>query len=343
MRDITLSSYTPVLDVRETEKAIKFVKDFFQDNLADALNLKRVTAPLFVESGSGINDDLNGVEKPVSFQVKDLGGRRFEVVQSLAKWKRLTLAKLGIYPGEGIYTDMNAIRPDEVLDSLHSVYVDQWDWERTMLEEERQLDFLKRIVRKIYRVLRRTEHFIYGKYPEVGLELPEEITFLHAEELEEIYPDLTPANRENRAAEKHGAVFIIGIGAPLQDGMPHDGRAPDYDDWITPNGRGRGLNGDIIVWYPRLRSAFELSSMGIRVTPETLKEQLAIRDCTDKQDLPFHRKLLNGELPLSIGGGIGQSRLCMYFLRKAHIGEIQAGVWSDDMKKECAEKNIVLL
>jgi aspartate--ammonia ligase len=337
------STYSPVLDVRETEKAIKFVKDFFQENLADTLNLKRVTAPLFVDSGSGINDDLNGVEKPVSFMAKDLNGQKLEVVQSLAKWKRLTLAKLGIYPGEGLYTDMNAIRPDELLDNLHSIYVDQWDWEITIVEEDRNLDFLKRIVKKIYRVLRRTEYFLYSKYPEIGRHLPEEITFLHAEELEDLYPDLSPAAREDRAAEEHGAIFVVGIGSPLKNGEPHDGRAPDYDDWITPNGRGCGLNGDIVVWYPLLGRAFELSSMGIRVTPETLLKQLEIRDCTERRNLFFHRKLLDGELPLSIGGGIGQSRLCMYFLRKAHIGEIQAGVWPDDMKEDCAEQNIVLL
>ncbi len=337
------SSYTAVLDVRETEKAIKFVKDFFQDNLADTLNLKRVTAPLFVESGSGINDDLSGVEKPVSFAAKDLNGRKLEVVQSLAKWKRLTLAKLGIYPGEGIYTDMNAIRPDEVLDNLHSIYVDQWDWERTILEEERDLEFLMRMVKKIYRVLRRTERFIYGKYPEIGKLLPEEITFLHAEELLELYPDLCPEERENRAAEQHGAVFVIGIGSPLRDGKPHDGRAPDYDDWITPSGRGLGLNGDIIVWYPLLNRAVELSSMGIRVTPETLMKQLEMQGCTERQALFYHRMVLDGELPLSIGGGIGQSRLCMYFLRKIHIGEIQSGVWPEQMKKDCQAQNIVLL
>lgn len=337
------STYTPILDVRETEKAIKFVKDFFQENLADTLNLKRVTAPLFVESGSGINDDLNGVEKPVSFTAKDLNGRKLEVVQSLAKWKRLTLAKLGIYPGEGIYTDMNALRPDEVLDNLHSIYVDQWDWERTILEEERDLEFLLRMVKKIYRVLRRTENFISSKYPEIGKQLPEEIAFLHTEELQELYPELSPEERENRAAEQHGAVFVLGIGSTLKNGKPHDGRAPDYDDWITPNSRGLGLNGDIIVWYPLLGRAMELSSMGIRVTPDTLMKQLEIRGCTERQALFYHRMLLDGELPLSIGGGIGQSRLCMYFLRKIHIGEIQSSVWPEQMKKECLDQNIVLL
>jgi aspartate--ammonia ligase len=336
-------SYRPVLDGRETERAIKLIKDFFETSLAETLNLKRVTAPLFVESGSGINDDLNGVEKPVTFQVKDLGNRQVEIVQSLAKWKRLTLAELGIYPGEGIYTDMNAIRPDEILDNLHSLYVDQWDWERAMLPKERELDYLKSIVRKIYRVLRRTEHHIYEQYPEIEKWLPEEITFIHSEDLEEKYPDLEPLERENRAAQEHGAVFVIGIGAPLKNGEPHDGRAPDYDDWITPNGRGTGLNGDIIVWYPVLERAFEVSSMGIRVIPETLEKQLEIRSCTDRRSLYFHRKLLAGELPASVGGGIGQSRLCMYFLRKAHIGEIQAGLWSEAMKAECRSNKVLLL
>jgi len=335
--------YVPLLDMRETEKAIKFIKDFFEENLSEVLNLKRVTAPLFVEAGSGINDDLNGVERPVSFPVRDMNDRRMEVVQSLAKWKRLTLAKLAIYPGEGIYADMNALRPDEELDCLHSVYVDQLDWERTMLEEERHLEFLQAIVRKIYRVLRRTENFIHEKYPEIGFLLPEEITFVHSEELEELYPDLTPAQRENRIAEQHGAVFIVGIGAPLQSGEPHDGRAPDYDDWITHNGRGRGLNGDIIVWYPTLGRAMELSSMGIRVIPDILEKQLEIRGLLERKDLYFHRKLMSGKLPPSVGGGIGQSRLCMYFLRKAHIGEVQAGVWPEPMVEECRRNAIFFL
>lgn len=336
-------AYVSILDLRETEKAIKSIKDFFEGNLAETLNLKRVTAPLFVEAGSGVNDDLNGVERPVSFRVKELGGREVEVVQSLAKWKRLTLAKLGIYPGEGIYTDMNAIRPDEILDSLHSIYVDQWDWEKTILEEERNLAFLKSTVRKIYRVLRRTELFIHEQYPEIGRWLPPDITFVHSEDLEERYPDLTPAERENKAAEEHGAVFVIGVGYPLANGQPHDGRAPDYDDWTTLNGRGRGLNGDILVWYPVLGRAMELSSMGIRVSPQILEQQLDMRGLTERRQLFFHRKLLGGELPASVGGGIGQSRLCMYFLRKAHVGEIQAGIWSEDMIEACRRSGIELL
>ena len=335
--------YAPVLDTRETETAIKKIKDFFEVRLAEALNLRRITAPLFVPAGTGINDDLNGVEQPVSFPIKDLGGRRAEIVQSLAKWKRLMLADLGMGPGEGIYADMNAIRPDETLDCLHSIYVDQWDWERTMLEEERNLDFLKEVVRTIYHVLLAAEEYLRGLYPGIGCLLPGNIAFVHAEDLQERYPDLDPRERENRIAEEHGAVFIIGIGASLNGGLPHDGRAPDYDDWISPNGRGRGLNGDIILWYPVLGRAFEISSMGIRVTPRTLEEQLAIRNQVGRRSLFFHQRLLRGELPCSVGGGIGQSRLCMYLLRKAHIGEVQAGLWPDEMVRECRQNNIVLL
>jgi aspartate--ammonia ligase len=338
------TDYIPLLDLRETEKAIKIVKDFFEQNLADTLNLKRVTAPLFVRAGSGINDDLNGVEAPVRFPVKGLAGETIEVVQSLAKWKRLMLAKLAINPGEGLYTDMNAIRPDEYLDSLHSIYVDQWDWERAIDPAQRNLEFLKAVVRKIYRVMRRTEAHVCDHYPELGSWLPETITFVHAEELEARYPELTPAAREHRVAEEHGAVFIVGIGAALPGtGLPHDGRAPDYDDWITPNGVGRGLNGDIVVWYPPLGRAVELSSMGIRVSPSSLQEQLAIRGCTERRELYFHRTLLAGSLPASIGGGIGQSRLCMYFLRKVHIGEVQAGIWPEEMAEACRARNVALL
>jgi len=335
--------YAPVLDLRETEMAIKSLKDFFEAALAEALNLKRVTAPLFVEAGSGINDDLTGVEAPVRFRVKGLGDTPVEIVQSLAKWKRLMLAKLDVHAGEGIYADMNAIRPDEAQDSLHSIYVDQWDWERTIRDDERNLEVLESTVRKIYRVLRRTEAFIVAKYPELGTWLPETITFVHAEELEERYPRLTPAEREHRAAEEHGAVFATGIGAALSGGEPHDGRAPDYDDWTTPNGRGLGLNGDIIVWYPVLGRAVELSSMGIRVSPDALRRQLEIRGCTEREHLYFHRTLLGGSLPASMGGGIGQSRLCMYYLRKAHIGEVQAGIWPAGMVEDCRRRNIPLL
>lgn len=337
-------AYSSVLTPQETEQAIRLVKEFFQTNLAFELNLMRVTAPLIVRAGTGINDDLNGVEKPVSFFIKGLDGEQVEIVQSLAKWKRLALGQLGIAHGHGIYADMNAIRPDEVLDEVHSLYVDQWDWERVISKQERTLEYLKRIVRTIYDVVRRTERYITYQYEGLTPILPEEITFVHSEELQARYPALTPRAREYEVCREHGAVFVIGIGAELADGVPHDGRAPDYDDWSTPSGNGlRGLNGDILVYYPVLDCAFELSSMGIRVDPEGLLRQLEIRQVLERKDLLFHRRLLNGELPLSIGGGIGQSRLCMLYLRKAHIGEIQASIWPDDMVRACAGKNIFLL
>jgi len=336
-------NYQSILDVKETEKAIKMVKDFFQLNLAEALNLRRVTAPLFVKAGTGINDDLNGVERPISFNIKNMSNTEAEIVQSLAKWKRLTLASLKISLGEGIYTDMNAIRPDEILDNLHSLYVDQWDWEKVISKEERNLEFLKCIVKKIYRVMKKTEYFIYKHYPEIKPVLPEEIFFIHSEELEKRYPELTPIERENAICNEYGAVFIIGIGASLKNGEPHDGRAPDYDDWTTPTEKGPGLNGDIIVWYPVLEKAFEISSMGIRVDQHVLDSQLEMTGTTERKELFFHQKLLKGELPLSIGGGIGQSRLCMFFLKKAHIGEVQVSIWPDEMIEECQKNNIFLL
>ncbi len=334
--------YQPLLDIKNTEKAIKSIKDFFQVNLAEALNLTRVTAPIAVESGTGINDDLNGVENPVRFHVKS-ADTTVEIVQSLAKWKRLTLDELKIPVGSGIYTDMNAIRPDETLDALHSIYVDQWDWERVISPGERSLDFLKSIVRKIYDVMRRTEWFLQANFPGISPTLPPEITFIHSEECEEKYPDLTPKEREDVLCKEYGAVFLVGIGAPLKNGKPHDGRAPDYDDWITPTEFGRGLNGDILCQHPVLNRSFEISSMGIRVTPASLEKQLEITGLCQRRNLYFHQRLLNGELPLSIGGGIGQSRLCMLFLRKAHIGEIQVGVWPSDMIESCRKKNIILL
>ena len=337
-------NYRPLLDVRQTELAIRQIKEFFQTNLAFELNLMRVTAPLFVLSGTGINDDLNGVERPVVFPVKSLADERAEIVQSLAKWKRLQLADFDLQPGEGLYTDMNAIRPDEDLDSLHSIYVDQWDWERVIRPQERTVEFLEGIVRQIYAVIRRTERYISYLYPHIQPVLPDEITFIHSEDLYLRYPDLPPRERENRVCQEHGAVFVIGIGANLADGAPHDGRAPDYDDWSTPTSGGyRGLNGDILVHYPLFGCAYELSSMGIRVDPPALLRQLQMRGVEQRKDLFFHRRLLNGELPLSIGGGIGQSRLCMFYLRKAHIGEIQSSLWPADMVQQCREHNIILL
>jgi len=336
--------YKSFLNLRETERAIRLIKDFFQVNLSFELNLMRVTAPLFVQSGKGINDDLSGIERPVVFPVKDLDDMKAEIVHSLAKWKRLILADYSIVQGEGIYTDMNAIRSDEELDNIHSLYVDQWDWERVVAPEERNLEFLKCIVTKLYDVIRRTEKYICYEYPKIIPTLPEKITFIHAEELEESYPDATPKERETIICRQYGAVFLIGIGSKLKNGKPHDGRAPDYDDWSTPTKDGyRGLNGDILVYNDLLKSAFELSSMGIRVDAVALERQLALSDALDRRTLHFHKRLLNGELPLSIGGGIGQSRLCMQYLKKAHIGEIQASIWPEDVVSHCRENNIILL
>ncbi len=337
------SLYRPLLDLRETERAIRSIKEYFQINLAAELELLRVSAPLFVAADTGINDNLNGVERPISFAVKALNGRKAEIVQSLAKWKRMALADYGIPPGEGIYTDMNAIRPDELLDDTHSIYVDQWDWERVMRPDERNLDFLRQIVERIYDVISRTEEYVAEKYPAIKPLLPPQIHFIHTEELERRYPDLSPREREQRICREKKAVFVIGIGSPLSNGKPHDGRAPDYDDWTTPTDLGPGLNGDIFIWNPVLGRAFELSSMGIRVDAEALKRQLAMTRTEERAGLLFHRRLLAGELPQSIGGGIGQSRLCMYFLRKAHIGEVQSSIWPDDMREELRRRNVVLL
>lgn len=319
-----------------TEVAIKAIKDTFQVKLAKALNLRRVTAPLFVLSGTGINDDLNGVEHAVAFDIACMGGRRAEVVHSLAKWKRMKLGAYDIAPSYGIYTDMNAIRTFEDLDNLHSLYVDQWDWEQTITAADRTLDYLKLTVNKIYCALRETEWMIYERFPHITPRLPEKVTFIHAEELLQQYPDLSAKEREAKAAQKYGAIFLIGIGAPLSNGEPHDGRAPDYDDWSTVAENGlAGLNGDILIWYPVLERSFELSSMGIRVDKESLLRQLKIEGKEDREQLYFHRQLLADKLPLSIGGGIGQSRLCMVMLHKGHIGEIQASIWPDDMRREC--------
>ena len=336
--------YKPILDLKQTELAIKQIKEFFQQNLSTELRLRRVTAPLFVLQGLGINDDLNGVKRAVTFPIKDLQDARAEVVHSLAKWKRLTLAEYNIPQGYGIYTDMNAIRADEELGNLHSLYVDQWDWERVIGEENRNVEFLKKIVERIYAAMLRTEYMVYEMYPELKPSLAEEIHFIHAEELMQMYPDLTPKEREHAIAKKYGAVFIIGIGGKLSHGEPHDNRAPDYDDWSTPNSDGyNGLNGDIIVWNELLGRSFELSSMGIRVNKEVMQEQLRLTGKEDRSKLYFHQRILNDTLPLCIGGGIGQSRLCMLFLKKAHIGEIQASIWPEEMKAECREANIPLI
>lgn len=337
-------SYKPLLDVKQTEVAIKLIKDNFESILSEELRLRRVTAPIFVLRGTGINDDLTGVERPVSFKIKHLNDQVAEVVHSLAKWKRMMLADYGIEVGYGLYTDMNAIRADEDLDNLHSLYVDQWDWELNIKKGQRSLDFLKNIVKTIYKSMKSLEFIVYEHYPKIKPTLPDEITFIHAEELLAQYPKLSPQQRENEAVKKHGAIFIIGIGGKLADGKPHDGRAPDYDDWTTTSANGyKGLNGDIIFWNPILKRAIEISSMGIRVDRSALLKQLKLTNSEQRKKLLFHRRLLNGELPYSIGGGIGQSRLCMFFLRKAHIGEIQVSIWPDEMIKECRKHNIFIL
>jgi len=337
--------YKSMLSIRETEKAVKQIKDYFQQTLGRNLNLQRVSAPLFVRKGSGINDDLNGIERKVTFQIKDDNEADAEVVFSLAKWKRMVLADYDFRPGEGLYTDMNAIRPDEEsLDNLHSLYVDQWDWERVVTAEQRNLDFLKDIVRKIYSAISETQKHIYSLYPQIKPILPKEIQFVHTEELLQMYPDLAPREREDKIAQKHGAVFIIGIGGELADGTVHDGRAPDYDDWTTPTGQGRkGLNGDIFLWYPVLKRGFEISSMGIRVDKDAMLKQLEMRNETARKEFKWHKRLLNGELPLSIGGGIGQSRLCMFLLSKLHIGEVHASIWPEDIIEKCSKAGIKLL
>ena len=319
----------------QTEKAIKAVKDMFQANLSAQLVLLRVTAPMMVLSGQGLNDDLNGVERPVKFPVKSLADASAEVVHSLAKWKRLKLAELGVAPGRGIYTDMNALRPDEDLDNIHSIYVDQWDWEKVMLPAQRNLDYLKQTVRHIYEAVKVTENKLFVEFPQIAPILPEEIHFIHSQELLDRYPSLSAKERENAITKEYGAVFIIGIGDKLSDGKAHDGRAADYDDW--------SLNGDILLWNPVLESAFEISSMGIRVDETSMLRQLQERGMEYKKDLYFHRRLLSGVLPCTIGGGIGQSRLCMFFLRKAHIGEIQSSIWPEEMKKRCESAGIQLV
>lgn len=328
-------NYETSLDIRETENAIKLLKDFFERELIKHLNLSRISAPLFVRPETGLNDDLNGIERPVSFDVKAIQGKEAEIVHSLAKWKRMALKRYGFNVGEGLYTDMNAIRRDEDTDNLHSIYVDQWDWEKIITKEMRSLDTLKQIVQKIYQAFKDTENYVCELYPAISKELPEAITFITTQELEDLYPELTPKEREDKIALEKGAVFLMQIGGALKSGERHDGRAPDYDDWT--------LNGDIIFWFPVLNRSIELSSMGIRVDEAALLSQLQTAKCIERKELPFHKALLTGELPYTIGGGIGQSRLCMYFLKKAHIGEVQASIWPDEMIKACEQYNINLL
>ena len=325
--------YVSALNVRDTQVAIKKIKDFFERDLAMALNLTRVSAPLFVNSESGLNDNLNGVERPVNFDIHS--GENIEIVHSLAKWKRLALKEYGFKVGEGLYTDMIAIRRDETMDNIHSMYVDQWDWERIITKEQRTEKTLKETVKSIYSSLRRTEKYISELYPYIERELPDEITFVTTQELEDKYPDLDGKGREKAAAKEYGAVFIMQIGGELKSGKIHDGRAPDYDDWT--------LNGDIIVYFPVLDIPFELSSMGIRVDEDALMRQLKIRGCEDRCELAFHKALLNCELPYTIGGGLGQSRICMYFLRKAHIGEVHSSYWTKEIREECEKSGVSLL
>ena len=325
--------YSSHLTVRQTELAIKKVKDFFERDLAIGLNLTRVSAPLFVESTSGLNDTLSGVERPVDFSV--FSGERFEIVQSLAKWKRMALKQYDFKVGEGLYTDMNAIRRDEETDNIHSIFVDQWDWEKIITKEQRTLETLKKAVTNIYAAIRHTENYIVDDYNFIESFLPEDITFITTQELEDKYPSLTPKEREYAASKEYGAIFLMQIGGKLLSGNIHDGRAPDYDDW--------SLNGDLIVYYPVLDIALELSSMGIRVDEEALRRQLKERGCEERESLSFHSALLAGELPYTIGGGIGQSRICMFFLRKAHIGEVQSSFWPRDVVAECEKRGITLL
>ncbi len=328
-------NYKSQLGGRETERAIKFIKDTFQHEIIAALNLQRISAPLFVRPETGLNDNLNGVERPVSFDAPCIGGAKLEIVHSLAKWKRMTLGRYGFNRGEGLYTDMNAIRRDEEVDNLHSMYVDQWDWEAVIDKSERTPETLKNYVKRIYSAMKSTQSRVCQEYSVIKNNFPEDIAFITTQELEDMYPDLDPKERENRLLRDKRAVFLMQIGKTLASGKRHDGRAPDYDDWE--------LNGDIIVYYPELDIAYELSSMGIRVDENSLVSQLKISGCEDRLELDFHKKLVNKELPYTIGGGIGQSRLCMYMLGKAHIGEVQASVWPEEMRDECRENGIYLL
>lgn len=327
--------YSPRLTIRETQDAIKYIRDTFQKELGREMNLERISAPLFVEQGSGLNDNLNGVERPVQFDIASIPGETIEVVHSLAKWKRMALRQYGFKPGEGLYTNMNAIRRDEIPDNLHSCYVDQWDWEKVITRQERTLDTLKDTVRNIFKIIKHMEHEVWYKYPQAVKKLPDQIFFIDSQELEDMYPDKTPRERENLITKEHGCVFLMKIGDKLKSGEPHDGRAPDYDDWQ--------LNGDILFWFETLNCALEISSMGIRVDETSLAEQLEKAGCQGRKNLPYHQMLLKGQLPYTIGGGIGQSRLCMLLLDRAHIGEVQASIWPQDMRKACQDHGIYLL
>ena len=327
--------YDPHMTVRETQDAIKFIRDLFQKEFGKEMHLERISAPLFVSQSSGFNDNLNGVERPVAFDMKSIPGETFEVVQSLAKWKRYALGQYGFQPGEGLYTNMNAIRRDEDLDNLHSCYVDQWDWEMVITKEDRTEAFLRSVVKSIFRIIKHAEHEVWYRYPNAVYHLPDEIAFVSSEELEKRWPDRTRKEREDRIARETGAVFVSHIGWPLADGKPHDGCAPDYDDW--------NLNGDILFWFEPLHCALEISSMGIRVDPDSLAKQLKAANCEYRKELPYHKALAAGRLPLTIGGGIGQSRLCMLLLGRVHIGEVQASIWPEAMREECRAHGVTLL
>ena len=327
--------YDPKLSIRQTQEAIKYIRDTFQKEFGREMNLERISAPLFLPKSSGLNDDLNGVERPVSFDMADIPGETVEVVHSLAKWKRMALKEYGFQVGEGLYTNMNAIRRDEELDNLHSCYVDQWDWEKVIRKEDRTRETLEETVRTIFKIIKHMQHEVWYKYPDAVNHLPKEIVFVTTQELEDRWPDKTPKDRENLICREHGCVFLMQIGDKLASGEPHDGRAPDYDDW--------SLNGDILFWFEPLQRALEISSMGIRVDEKALHEQLSKAGCLEREQLPFHRMLLDGELPYTIGGGIGQSRLCMLLLCRAHIGEVQASIWPMGLREKCAKHKIYLL
>lgn len=335
MKLIIPENYDPVLDLRQTQEAIKYIRDTFQKEIGRALQLSRISAPLFVPKSSGLNDNLNGVETPVSFIIPQMPNEEIEVVHSLAKWKRMALKKYGFKMHEGLYTNMNAIRKDEEVDNLHSYYVDQWDWEKIISKEERNEETLKRHVLKIFKVIKHMEHEVWYKYPHAVNRLPDKIHFFTSQELEDRYPDLTPTERETAMCKVYGCIFVMGVGKKLKSGIKHDGRAPDYDDW--------DLNGDILFWFEPLKCALEISSMGIRVDEDSLVKQLETENCLDRLQLPYHQQIMNKELPYTIGGGIGQSRLCMLLLKKAHVGEVQASIWPQEMIDECSKHNINLL